>query len=319
MFTMNPEFDWTRFAGNALQDVGLGLTQAPTIWGGIGRSAQISQEKQPYRDAYATQQKAEAERAKLIAEQAAKRDQYATSFEANGVPSFVVDAVRNGDADPVDVYWKLMAPQQPGEPVRGIEINGQLVNPITGEPMGDFRTPETPKQPAAPSGYQWTPEGTQTFIPGGPADPASAAANKGDTEQTRRAKQLASVVNPQLDIAVNNFDALSDGGNQFWSGVNQGSGVGTSPAFQQARNAVQTIAQSYLYSVSGAAAPAEEVKKLVDSVTPVPFESPEAVADKKDRLKQMVDAINLMANGGGSGASPAGTTYTFNPATGELE
>lgn len=50
MIGLNPNFDWTRYAGNALQDIGVGLTQAPTVWGGIGRGAQINQAQQPYRD-----------------------------------------------------------------------------------------------------------------------------------------------------------------------------------------------------------------------------------------------------------------------------
>lgn len=157
--------------------------------------------------------------------------------------------------------------------------------------------------PAAPSGYQWTanPETGQTelaFIPGGPHDPAAQAANRGDTEQTRRAKQLATVVNPELQTVMTNWDSLSNGGNQFGNAINFGTGMFTGGDYQSARNALNTIAQSYLYSVSGAAAPAEEVKKLVDSVTPIPFENPQSVELKKQRVQQMVEAINLMAQGG---------------------
>jgi hypothetical protein len=51
---INPAFNWQRFGGNALQDIGVGLTQAPNVWGGIGRGAQINQAQQPYRDQMAT-------------------------------------------------------------------------------------------------------------------------------------------------------------------------------------------------------------------------------------------------------------------------
>mgnify|MGYP003440861285 CR=1 FL=1 len=39
------------------------------------------------------------------------------------------------------IMQRAFAP--PPDPTRGIEINDQLVNPITGESMGDYRTPET--------------------------------------------------------------------------------------------------------------------------------------------------------------------------------
>lgn len=309
-FSINPNFDFRRFGGNALQDIGYGLTQAPTIWGGLGAGVQRQQEMQPYRDAAARLEAEDQAKQQTMAQQAALRAKYADFFKQNGQNDWAM-AVADGLVEPGSAYMQWMQGKQPEAPVKGIEINGQLVNPITGEPMGDFRTPESDKPRDPPAGYQWTPDGKLSFIPGGPADPASAAANKGDTEQTRRAKQLATVVNPQLRIALDNFDSMSEGGNQFANSLNQGSGVGTSPQYQQARNAVQTIAQSYLYSVSGAAAPAEEVKKLVDSVTPVPFESPQSVADKKARLQSMVEAINLMAQGGSGTATTAGVVdYT---------
>ena len=39
------------------------------------------------------------------------------------------------------IMQRAFAP--PPDPTRGVEINDQLVNPITGESMGDYRTPET--------------------------------------------------------------------------------------------------------------------------------------------------------------------------------
>jgi hypothetical protein len=64
------------------------------------------------------------------------------------------------------------------------------------------------------------------------------------------------------------------------------------------------VAQSYLYAISGQAAPASEVAKIVASVTPVPFESPQSLAEKKRRLRTYVDAIAMAAQGvdmGGAG------------------
>jgi hypothetical protein len=50
MIAPNPNFNWMRFGGNALQDIGVGLTQSPTVFGGLARGAQLSQANQPYRD-----------------------------------------------------------------------------------------------------------------------------------------------------------------------------------------------------------------------------------------------------------------------------
>lgn len=64
-------FDWSsitgnqrlmQFGGDALSDLGYGLTRSPTIGGAFGQALERTGQMQPQRDAYATQQKAEAER-----------------------------------------------------------------------------------------------------------------------------------------------------------------------------------------------------------------------------------------------------------------
>lgn len=50
-FAMNPNFNWQQFGGNALQDLGYGLSNGgPTVWSGLGAATRRSQEMQPYRD-----------------------------------------------------------------------------------------------------------------------------------------------------------------------------------------------------------------------------------------------------------------------------
>lgn len=203
-------------------------------------------------------------------------------------------------------YNEALKRMQPGygqaEAVKPIEVNGQLVDPMTGQVIGDYRDANS-GQPAPPSGYQWTPEGTQAFIPGGPADPSTPAKT---TEATRRNQQLASVIQPELATVEANWEELSSGNNQAANAAPFGAGYGlTSPGYQQATSALNTIAQSYLYSVSGAAAPAEEVRKLVESVTPRPFESPQSIADKKERVRQMAAAV-VQAGSGAAPEQPAG-------------
>ena len=291
---------WIDQRRNALAGLGAGLLNGQP---GAGVQAGIQAD-----DAYATQQKAEAERQKQIADQQALRSKYADFFTKQGRAD-IAQGIADGMVDPATAYWEFVAPKQ-ADPVKGIEINGQLVNPITGEPMGDFRTPESGKPKDAPSGYQWTPEGTLSFVPGGPADPST---NAKTTEATRRNQQLAKVLVPEAQSLLGpngTFDALTNGGDQFWSGVNQGTGIGTSPQFQQAQNSIKTVVASYLYSVSGATATDDEVKRQTDVLTPKPFESKQSVAQKKARLQQMVEAVVEAANGTPMGAAPSGGGYT---------
>lgn len=50
----------------------------------------------------------------------------------------------NGASENAAKLYSMLTGKTP-EPVKGININGQLVNPTTGEAMGDFRTPEQRK------------------------------------------------------------------------------------------------------------------------------------------------------------------------------
>lgn len=54
MFNMNPQFDWRAFGGQALQDLGYGLSSSPTLGNAFGAATRRSQDMQPYRDQQAT-------------------------------------------------------------------------------------------------------------------------------------------------------------------------------------------------------------------------------------------------------------------------
>jgi hypothetical protein len=56
-------------------------------------------------------------------------------------------------------------------------------------------------------------------------------------------------------------------------------------------NSLQTIVSSYLYSVSGATATPEEVRKQTDILTPRPGESKDSIENKKKRVRTMVNAV----------------------------
>jgi hypothetical protein len=227
----------------------------------------------------------------------------------------------------------------PEAAVEPVVINGQLVNPQTGARIGDFRdepkpgfralTPEEkaaaglpPDVPAQvgpdgkidvisgggagatpPSGYRTTPEGDLQFIPGGPADPATKGADLTQAEQ--RNQQLATVIEPELATVEQNWAALTDAGNQLKDVDVGGSRPGrafTTPEYQQAINSLSTIVASYLYSVSGATATDEEIRRQVDLLTPKIGESQESAANKLDRIKTYARAVTDAA--GGAAAPP---------------
>jgi hypothetical protein len=110
------------------------------------------------------------------------------------------------------------------------------------------------------------------------------------SEAERKNQSLFTVIKPELKVVEDNFDALTDPSNQVYSKM-PFSEWKTTPAYQQAANSLQTIISSYLYSVSGATATPEEVRKQTEMLTPRPLESKESIANKKQRIRTMVNAV----------------------------
>lgn len=155
-------------------------------------------------------------------------------------------------------------------------------------------------QPAAPA--QAAPAAVAPPAQNVPATPAAPATNNGIipltggkpqkllTEAERKNQSLFSVIQPELKTVEDNFDALSELGNQAYSKL-PFSEFATTPEYQKAANSLQTIVSSYLYSVSGATATPEEVRKQTDILTPRPGESKESIDAKKRRVRTMVNAV----------------------------
>jgi hypothetical protein len=119
-----------------------------------------------------------------------------------------------------DAWQEAFKRQQPGygqgEAVKGMEINGKLVNPITGEVIGDYGSPAA--GPTAPAGYRVAQDGTNLeFIPGGPADPARKATGPMDATTKRElfeaddAAKAGEYVLSALDEAISLNDKAYDG------------------------------------------------------------------------------------------------------------
>ncbi len=176
----------------------------------------------------------------------------------------------------------------------------QGVRPPAGYAAG--AAPEAAAAPAAPGGP--VPQGDGVRV-GAPVVTGQKAPN----EQNIRNRELYSVASKELPVVEENFDELSKLGNQA-------AGLGgdttrwiASPGYQRAFMSLQTIVASYLYSTSGATANPGEVLKQTQVLMPAPLEAAASVADKKARVRQMVDAIKKGAQttgGGDPGAAEAG-------------
>jgi hypothetical protein len=297
------------FFGNnsdALISAGVGLMSAPGWGNGIAAGLQGFQYGNQIDTERAAQQKLEMEKK--------QRNDAMAQFLATQqmTPQQRAAAMANQEIGQSLLTSSLTAPKRD---IR--EVGGSLVD-ITGDkPNVLFQAPKDPSKARAPvsrqrfdekSGHniieEWNPEtGWQTQ---GRAPQRENSA----TEDQRKNAQLYSVAQPELGIVEKNFDELARVENSTGYNIANKVGLGnyaSSEGYQQGRNSLKTIIASYLYSSSGAAASAGEIENQTDILMPKPGESAASLADKKARIKNMVESIKYRAGTtiGGSGAPGA--------------
>ncbi|WIJ26603.1 hypothetical protein [Devosia sp. RR2S18] len=167
---------------------------------------------------------------------------------------------------------------------------------------------------------QWNPQtgewekvgGSKTTKGSGPAD---------TTEAERRNMAIYNTVLPELKVIEQNWEALASIYDQGMSRT--GANMLTQEDYQQANNSVYVVAQHYLYSLSGQAAPEGEVQRVAESIMPRIGESAAAIADKKRRLETYIGTIRLNAGRAYENAvqqgivdAPADQVPTANPPAG---
>ncbi|RYY67712.1 MAG: hypothetical protein EOO12_00200 [Chitinophagaceae bacterium] len=201
---------------------------------------------------------------------------------------------------PVSELWQeamardqaAMYPAQPQNPYMSAG-DGQFFNWQTGDFVANPNAaPDAPNLPTSYQEFQLA-----------QSDPAYAASlssssTKPPTEGERRNQQLATVIKPELATVENNWKALTDAGNQVAGSDLGGNRPGlafTSPEYQQAINSLSTIVASYLYSVSGATATDEEIKRQVNLLTPKLGESEQSANQKLDRIRTYAAAVEAAA------------------------
>lgn len=278
-------------AGNDPRQALMGFTGGLQHGVGVDQENAIIAAKKAEQQAAIEQEKQQQNQTIAMLQQKAQTDpRYAT----------LLQGVQTGAMSPGDAFKQALDFQKPQDPFTLGPGDTRFVN---GQPVASGVP--TVKTESAPTGYRFGTSGNLEFIPGGPADPATAGKT---TEATRRNQQLASVIVPELKSLIGDpaqgiagtYDALANPQDQaraMGGDFGMALGQGPSPEYQQARNSLTTIVASYLYSVSGATANPGEVEKQVEVLTPKFGESAESVAAKKARLQAMVQAVEAAATG----------------------
>jgi len=303
----NPFLDFTGRNRSALMGLGAGIASGPNWSQGLSQGLNNMAQMSPM-DA----QRAEQER--LLAEQTEQKNQ-TVQWLAEQHPDL---AEMVGAGMPIGEAWgEALARMrgetavQPTDDMREFDFARQ--NGFEGS-FADWVHPPEDNTPSLPTSYQEFLLSQQD--PGYAASLASSS-TRPPTEGERRNQQLASVIEPELATLEQNWDALTDPGNQMAGAEVGGNRPGlafTSPEYQQAINSLSAIVASYLYSVSGATATDEEIKRQVNLLTPRLGESEASANAKKDRIRQYAEAVKFAAgraapSPGGSGGI-GGTTST---------
>jgi hypothetical protein len=348
---INPAFNWQRFGGNALQDIGVGLTQAPNVWGGLGRGAQINQAQQPYRDQMATLEE-ERKREALEKNQTsewikANFPQYSNLPPAQAWQAAMGDlqakrSASTGDNLTTDQRNWQMAQQDPAFAEFLKTGDGGVKHSFTPQwyqmedesfGFGVLAEDGTFKPVATPEGAKMLDprslnieKGAGTTIGKGQGETITAAPMQlsnggmalGLVEQIRNHPELPwatgrsaafGMNDPRLNPQRAAFQDLVEQskGGAFLTAIQQLQGMG---ALSNAEGATATAAMN---RINTAVEKDDFLKALKD------YE--DIVKKGMERAKAILASQGLNEMGlPGSGSAPSGgTSYTFNPATGELE
>jgi hypothetical protein len=291
---LNPQFDWRQFGGQTLQDIGVGLTQSPTFAGGIGRAAQIGQQMQPYRDQQDRIKQEDEAKQKAIVEAEQLRSKYATFFEQQGQGDWA-RAVADGLVEPGAAYMEWMQGKAPGEPMKGVVVNDRLVNPVTGELIGDYSSSDAPKptssmqeyEYARSQGYTGTFQQYETEMKKAGATNIDFNANQGTAAAyaDRMATANEIISDPKIEAA------MMDIGKQGASRVPIAGNFLVGPEFQQAEQAKRDFINAILRRESGATIRDEEFQSANQQYFPQPGDTPQVLAQKAENRRIAIEGV----------------------------
>ena len=344
--SMNPNFDWRTFGGNALQDLGYGLTNGgPTIWTGLGAATRRSAEMQPYRDQQLTleeERKREAlERNQTsewikanfpqygnlpapqawqaaMADLAAKRNasDNLTTDQRNWMmaqkdPAFAAFLNENGGGVEYGYtpQWYQNADGTFGYGVQGKDGSFKPVQPPEGATMLDPRSLNTERAAGSAIG-----KGQGETITAAPQQLANGGMALGLVEQIRNHPELPWATGRSAAFGMNDA-RLNPQRAAFQDLVDQSKGGAFLTAIQQLQG------MGALSNAEGATATAA-MNRINTATEKTDFLK--ALKDYEDIVKKgMARAQAILESQGmnelGLPASGGGRVLTYNPATGNLE
>jgi len=156
-----------------------------------------------------------------------------------------------------------------------------------------------------PAGYRANPDGTLSFIPGGPADPATGRNNAVPSEGERKAgtllhrlefsqKQLTEAIGDKPDAAKPSV--LSEAVRSFpLIGGDTPANLLTGEARQRVESAQLDLLDAALTLGTGAAYTKEQLRGYARSYFPQIGDGKKAVADKQERLQNVISAARIAA------------------------
>jgi hypothetical protein len=230
---------WWDANRRALTGFGVGLANGPTLSQGIGLGTQGLAQGAEADDAYATQQKAEAERQAQINQTAALKYKYAKWFLDQGKPD-IARGIADGIIDPGEAYMDALTPKGPDLPYEGTGMDAQNWNIVlTGDPnspeyaaaYSQISQPKMQMQmteqglvpvwstPQLPANIR-PPTSMAGAAPMGGAGPAGSGISTGSvipgtqkapTEQRARAQMMDSVISPEIETLLGDGTAQNPG------------------------------------------------------------------------------------------------------------
>jgi hypothetical protein len=267
---------------NALAGLGAGLLN-----GQPGAGVQTGLQAD---DAYATQQKAEAERQKAIADQTALRAKYADFFTAQGKPD-IAQAITDGIVEPGQAYWDHITPKGPIKASEG----DVFLDPTTYQPVGGV--PPKPTSAiqeynfAKSQGYQGTFQQYETDMKKAGATNIDFNANQGNAAgfADRMASANAIISDPKIEAAM--LDLVKKGA----AGIPVAGNFLVGPEFQQAEQAKRDFVNAILRRESGAVISPSEFENANQQYFPQPGDSPEVIAQKAANRQIAIEGVQRAA------------------------
>lgn len=170
--------------------------------------------------------------------------------------------------------------------------------------MVDERAREAAAQGKVPAGYRQNPDGTLSFIPGGPADPAAAKRAAPTEDERKAAGWLAQARNGFKNME----QAIADDPSASKPGVIESlpfvvegiKNTTRSEARQRFNQGASSFAEAALRAATGAGVNKDEAQQKIAELTPQWGDKPEVIQQKREGLDVYLQSLEARAGRAGT-------------------